>query len=229
MTGLLKYSLNVGAATLSTNLGAERFYDYLQRFGLGEATGIDLPHESTGIMKVVGDADWREADLGTNAFGQGIAVTPIQMITAIAAVANDGVLPKPYIVESIEQEGQIIEEFHARPGPRVISAAVATELTDMLVEALAGSENLVIPGYAIAGKTGTAEIPVPGGYAQETIASFVGYAPAYDPRFIILVKLDKPQESPLGAVVAAPVFRRITEKLFIYLGIPPDEVRMASR
>ncbi len=230
MTELLRYSLNVGAATLSTSLGSDTFYDYLHRFGFGEITGIDLPHESPGILRVPGDADWREADLGTNAFGQGIAVTPLQMITAIAAVANDGVLPTPRIVQRIEREDQTIQEFHSPPGRQVIASSTARQLTEMLVESLAGKENLNIPGYSIAGKTGTAQIPVPGGYhEQDTIASFVGYAPADDPQFIILVKLDRPQESPWGSEVAVPVFRRMAQKLFVYLDIPPDEVRMASR
>lgn len=229
MTDLLKHSLNVGAATLSTNLGPERFYDYVERFGFGEPTGIDLPYESKGLMRKPGDGDWREGDLGTNAFGQGIAVTPIQMLTAVAAVANGGVVPKPYIVQRIEEDGRIVEEFHPQPGRQAISPWVAEELTEMLIESLAGKENLEIPGYAIAGKTGTAQIPVTGGYHPvDTIACFVAYAPARDPQFIVLVKIDKPRESPWGSVVAVPAFRRMAEKLFVYLGIPPDDFPMAS-
>ena len=224
MTDLLKYSLNVGAATLSTNLGPERFYDYVNRFGFGQPTGIDLPYESKGLMRVPGDGNWREGDLGTNAFGQGIAVTPIQMITAVAAVANDGVLPRPYVVQRIEEDGQVIEEFHPQSGQQVISPWVAEELTEMLVEVMAGKENLELPGYAIAGKTGTAQIPVTGGYhPSDTIATFVGYAPARDPKFVVLIKIDKPTKSPWGTVVAVPAFERIAERLFLYLGIPPDE------
>lgn len=230
MTELLGYSLNVGAATLSTSLGAEAFYDYVQRFGFGDVTGIDLPHESRGIVKVPGDGDWREADLGTNAFGQGIAVTPLQMVTAVAAVANEGILPTPYVVQRVEQEGQVIREFSPPPRRQVISPAIARELTEMLAEAVAGSHNLDMEGYTIAAKTGTAQIPVPGGYhPDDTIASCIGYAPARDPQFIILVKVDRPRESPWGAVVAVPVFRRVAERLFVYLGIPPDDVRTASR
>jgi len=230
MTDLLGHSLNVGAATLSTNMGSETFYDYVERFGFGQVTGIDLPYESTGILRAPGQGNWREGDLGTNSFGQGIAVTPIQMITAVAAVANEGVAPRPYVVQRVEREGQIIQEFLPQPGRSVMSPSVATELTEMLVESLSGRDNLSIPGYTIAGKTGTAQIPVTGGYhPEDTIASFVGYAPAYDPQFIILVKLDRPRESPWGSVVAVPAFRRLSEKLFIYLRIPPDEMRIASR
>lgn len=229
MTDLLKYSLNVGAATLSTNLGPERFYDYVRRFGFGQPTGIDLPYESKGLMRAPGDGDWKEGDLGTNAFGQGIAVSPLQMITAVAAVANNGVLPRPYIVQRIEQDGQIIEELLPESGPQVISPWVAEELTEMLIETLADKENLDLPGYATAGKTGTAQIPVTGGYHPvDTIASFIAYAPARDPRFIVLVKIDRPHGSPWGSVVAVPAFEGIAQRLFVYLGIPPDDLRMAS-
>jgi cell division protein FtsI/penicillin-binding protein 2 len=229
MTDLLKYSLNVGAATLSTNLGPERFYDYVRRFGFGQPTGIDLPYESKGLMRAPGDGDWREGDLGTNAFGQGIAVSPLQMITAVAAVANDGVLPRPYIVQRIEQDGQIIEDLQPEGGQQVISPWVAEELTEMLIETLAEKENLDLPGYATAGKTGTAQIPMTGGYHPvDTIASFIAYAPARDPRFIVLVKIDKPRGSPWGSVVAVPAFGRIAQRLFVYLGIPPDDLRTAS-
>ncbi len=230
MTELLKYSLNVGAATLSTNLGPERYYDYVKRFGFGELTGIDLPYESKGLMRLPGDGNWREGDLGTNAFGQGIAVTPIQMIAAAAAVANGGVLPTPYVVQRIEENGVVVEEFHPQPGRQVISPWVAEELTEMLIEALATKQNVQIPGYAIAGKTGTAQIPVTGGYHPvDTIASYIAYAPARDPRFIILVKIDKPRESPWAEVVAGPAVKRIAEQLFLYLGIPPDDFRAEQR
>jgi cell division protein FtsI/penicillin-binding protein 2 len=132
-------------------------------------------------------------------------------------------------VQRIEQDGQTIEEHQPEQGQQVISPWVAEELTQMLVEALSGKENLEIPGYAVAGKTGTAQIPVTGGYHPvDTIASFVGYAPAADPQFIILVKIDKPTASPWGSVVAVPPFRRLAKQLFLYLGIPPDNLRLAS-
>jgi cell division protein FtsI/penicillin-binding protein 2 len=229
MTDLLKHSLNVGAATLSTNMGPEVFYDYVERFGFGELTGVDLPYEATGLLRLPGDGNWREGDLGTNSFGQGIAVTPIQMIRAVAAVANGGMLPTPYLVQRIEEEGRIVEEFRPQPARQVITPWVAQELSEMLTEIVAGKENLEIPGYSIAGKTGTAQIPVAGGYHPvDTIASFVAYAPAQDPAFIILVKIDKPTASPWGSVVAVPAVRSLAEQLFRYLNIPPDDFRLAS-
>jgi cell division protein FtsI (penicillin-binding protein 3) len=230
MTDVLAYSLNVGIAYVSTSLGEETFYAYLKRFGCGYHTGIDLGGEVAGTLKEPGSKDWYKSELGTNSFGQGVAVTPLQMITAVAAVANRGVLMKPYVVERIvDDQGVIVTQpTEAR---QVVSAQTAGQLTDMLVEAVErGAELATVAGYDIAGKTGTAQIPIGDGYDPElTIASFVGYAPADDPQFIALVKIDKPRLDPWGAEVAAPVFRTIAERLFVLLDIPPDSIRLASR
>jgi cell division protein FtsI/penicillin-binding protein 2 len=122
-----------------------------------------------------------------------------------------------------------VREFPPQPGRQVISPWVAEELSEMLIEAVASKEELQIPGYTIAGKTGTAQIPVTGGYHPvDTVASFIAYAPARDPQFIILVKIDRPTASPWGAVVAVPAVKRLTEQLFLYLGIPPDDFRAAN-
>jgi len=227
---LLKYSLNVGAATMSTKIGAEKFYRYVRRFGFGEPTGIDLAGEVSGIVKTPGDAQWHESDLGTNSFGQGISVTPLQMINAMAAIANGGLLMKPYIVQRIVREDGVVE-IEPVVRRRVISPETARQLTQILVEGVKKgvAELAYVEGYSIAAKTGTAQIPIPGGYDPTwTIASIVGWAPADDPRFIILVKIDKPRAAPWGAVVAAPVFKSLAQQLFDYLGIPPDEVRLAK-
>lgn len=227
---LLRYSLNVGAATMSTRLGAEKFYRYVRRFGFGEPTGVDLAGEVSGIVKTPGDAQWHESDLGTNSFGQGISVTPLQMINAMAAIANGGLLMKPYIVQRIIREDSVVE-IEPVVRRRVISPETARQLTQILVEGVKRgvAELAYVEGYSLAAKTGTAQIPIPGGYDPTwTIASVVGWAPADDPRFIILVKIDKPQAAPWGAVVAAPVFKSLAQQLFDYLGIPPDEVRLAK-
>lgn len=230
MTELLRYSLNVGAATLSTRLGVEKFYGYVHRFGFGEPSGVDLAAEIAGLVKVPGDALWYESDLGTNAFGQGIAVTPLQMITSVAAVANGGFIMQPHVLQKIvsPEGGTVFQPVIRR---QVISPKTAQDLTQMLVTAVPGETSLAaVPGYTIAGKTGTAQIPIPGGYDPVwTLASFVGFAPAEDPSFVILVKLDRPTASPWGSVVAAPVFRAVAQELFNYLGIPPDEIRLAER
>jgi len=226
---LLRYSLNVGAATMSTKIGAEKFYRYVQRFGFGEPTGVDLAGEVSGIVKTPGDAQWHECDLGTNSFGQGISVTPLQMINGMAAIANGGLLMKPYIVQRIVREEGVVE-IEPVVRRQVISPETARQLTQILVEGVKQgvAELAYVEGYSIAAKTGTAQIPIPGGYDPTwTIASIVGWAPADDPRFIILVNIDKPQAAPWGATVAAPVFKSLAQQLFDYLGIPPDEVRLA--
>ncbi|MBC8248612.1 MAG: penicillin-binding protein 2 [Anaerolineales bacterium] len=230
MTDVLAYSLNVGITYVSTSLGEETFYAYLKRFGCGDHTGIDLDGEVAGVLREPGSREWYKSDLATNAFGQGVAVTPLQMIAAVAAVANRGLLMRPYVVERIvDDQGVIVTQ--PTVVRQVVSTQTAEQLTDMLVEAVErGTELATVPGYDIAGKTGTAQIPVGDHYDPElTIASFVGYAPADDPRFIVLVKIDKPRLDPWGAEVAAPVFKTIAERLFVLLDVPPDSVRLASR
>jgi len=230
MTDILARSLNVGIAYVSTSLGEERFYTYLRRFGFGCQTAIDLDGEVAGFLKVPGGSRWSKSDLATNSFGQGIAVTPLQMIAAVAAVANRGFLLKPYVVERIVDDQDVIVT-QPTVVRQVVSAQTAEQLTNMLVEAVErGAELATVPGYDVAGKTGAAQIPVGDHYDPElTIASFVGYAPADDPRFIALVKIDRPRVDSLGAHVAAPVFKAIAERLFVLLDVPPDSIRLAGR
>lgn len=223
MTDVLAKSLNVGIAQVAVALGKDRFYTYVKRFGFGLLTGADLSSEGPGTLKTPKDADWHESDLGTNSFGQGIAVTPLQIALAVGAVANHGLLMKPHIVSRIvdsEREVQV-EPVVVR---RAVSEQTAKTLTGMLVEALkrANSEAMV-PGYDVAGKTGTAEIPVPGGYHPTlTLASFAGYLPAHDPQVLVLVIIDRPTTSRWGNTTAAPTFKRIAEQLVVLLNIPPD-------
>jgi cell division protein FtsI/penicillin-binding protein 2 len=236
MTDGLVQSLNTVAAFTSTSMGKDRFYTYLRRFGFGTLTSVDLASEGPGMVKLPGDSHWFPSELGTNSFGQGIAVTPMQMIVAVAAVANQGTMVKPHIVhqfvtrdpESGQPEPVAVEPMIVR---RAISQEAAATLTGMLVEVVEqGATRAQVPGYRIAGKTGTAQIPTPYGYhPSDTVASFVGFAPADDPQFIVLVKLDKPTASPWGSQTAAPTFRAIAEKLFAYMQIPPDEIRLAQQ
>ncbi len=229
MTDVLAKSLNVGAAQVAVALGKERFYTYVKRFGFGRLTEIDLGSEGPGTLKTPKDASWHESDLGTNSFGQGIAVTPIQIATAVGAIANDGLLMKPYVVQRIT-DGE--REITVKPTVvrRAVSSETARTLTEMLASALeqANSEALV-PGYRIAGKTGTAEIPVPGGYHPTlTLASFVGYLPANDPQVLVLIIIDRPTSFRWGSKTAAPTFSRVAEQLVVLLDIPPDKVRQLS-
>jgi cell division protein FtsI/penicillin-binding protein 2 len=230
MTGILVKSLNTGIAHVNTVLGPERFYQYVNRFGFGERTGIDLQGEVGGTTRQPGDPEWHESDLGTNAFGQGLAATPLQMVMAIGAVANDGIMMRPYVVESLIQNGQAIHAKHS-PAGRVISEETARVLTEMMIQVVEqGTVMAQVEGYSIAGKTGTAQTTILGGYGYDpnlTIASFVGFAPADDPQFVALVKLDKPTASPYGATTAAPTFSRVARIMFTQLEIPPDAVRLA--
>ena len=229
MTTVLAKSLNVGASQVAVMLGKERFYTYVRRFGFGRITEVDLDSEGPGTLKIPGDPDWHESDLGTNSFGQGIAVTPLQMAVAVAAIANDGLLMKPYVVQQIIEDDQV-RSVQPTVVRRAVLAPTAHTLTQMMTVAVEQEIPLAqVPGYRVAGKTGTAQIPVPGGYHPTlTVASFVGYLPADDPAFVILVVIHKPQTSPWGSQVAAPVFARIARQLVNLFDVPPDAVRQAA-
>ena len=220
----LAYSLNVEAVAVSTMLGPAVFYDYVTGFGIGQRTGVGLGDETAGALRVPGDLDWHISDLGTNAFGQGLSCTPLQMISAVGAVANDGLLMRPYIAERVDRGDREITRGR-EPIRQVISPEAAREASRILAESVKmHMRKAMVPGYAIAGKSGTAQIPVPGGYdPDDTIASFVGYGPIPDPEFAVLVRLDRPKTSEWGIVVAAPVFQRIAARLFDHYGIRPDE------
>jgi cell division protein FtsI/penicillin-binding protein 2 len=230
MTDGLAQSLNTVAAFISTSMGKDTFYTYLRRFGFGNLTGIDLDSEGPGMIRLPGDPNWFPSDLGTNAFGQGIAVTPVQMLAAASAVANEGLLMKPYIVRQFVTEDKVVsvEPMAVR---QTISAETAQTLTGMMVQVVDREAKMAqVPGYRIAGKTGTAQIPTAYGYdPTDTIASFIGFAPADDPQFAILIKLDRPRASPWANNTAAPTFKAIAERLFVYMQIPPDEIRLAQR
>jgi cell division protein FtsI (penicillin-binding protein 3) len=225
MTGLLAKSLNVGASTIAMRMGQQTFYKYLRAFGLGKPTGIDLQHEGAGLL-ITRDKNpdrWSEAILASNSFGQAIATTPLQMIAAVSAVANDGVMMQPHIVKKIVR-GDRVDEAKPVVAGRPISKATAQTLTQMLVTAVRSEvTTALVDGYSIAGKTGTAQIPIPGGYDDPwTIGTFIAFAPANDPQVIILVKLDRPTSSMWGSQTAVPVFHDLATRLFPVLGVRPD-------
>jgi cell division protein FtsI/penicillin-binding protein 2 len=225
-TQILVQSLNVGVATITTQMGSDAYYGMMSQFGFGRLTGIDLQGEAAGTMHVPGTPDWSESLLGTNSFGQGIAVTPLQMLTAVNAIANGGLMMQPSVVHQIIDGDQIINTQPAALG-RPISAQTAAEVTRMMVEVVNGGLDnaATVRGYTIAGKTGTAEIPTPIGYEEAaSIVTFVGFLPADDPVISILVRLDRPRDY-WASVVAAPVFRRLAERLVVVLEIPPDDIR----
>jgi cell division protein FtsI (penicillin-binding protein 3) len=226
MTGLLAQSLNVGAATLATWMGPDMYYDYMRRFGFGGPMGIDIMSEATGQMPLPGDEYWTESFLSTNAYGQGLATTPLQMVASVSALANNGELMQPYVVQEVRSEnGTLVHEPSVLSRP--ISAQAAQQVTQMAITAVASEvPEAQLPGYTIAGKTGTAEIAENGIYLDNaTIASFIGWLPADDPEIIVLVKLDRPQVSPWGSQTAAPAFAKLAKELVVLLDIPPDNIR----
>jgi len=219
---ILFKSSNVGVITLALGLGKERLANWIDRFGFGHRTGIDFPGESRGI--VLPRERWSGSTIGNVPIGQGIAVTPMQMAAAYATIANGGVEVQPHLVDRVE--GGAAWKAKRR---RVLSAETAQELTAMLRQVVGNDQGTgqeaQIPGYSIAGKTGTAAKPDPvlGGYStSKYVASFVGFLPASNPRLVILVAVDEPKGGIWGGSVAAPVFSQIARFALQYLEVPPD-------
>lgn len=229
MTSCMQNSLNVCLAWVATELESERFYNYFQDFGLGQLTGIELAGEVPGLVKSYWSPDYTRSELGTNAFGQGIEITPIQMVKAVSAIANGGEMVAPRIIHSVVDDG-----YRYTPPKTVVgypvSAETAETLTEMLRQSLQNESSLaLVPGYSLAGKTGTAEIYIQSlGYkSSATNTSFIGWGPTDDPQFLVYVWISKPSASIWGSEIAAPVFRKVVEKIVIHQGIPPDAVRIA--
>ncbi len=220
---ILSHSSNVGAITLAELLTRQPTRDvswWISRFGFGHKTGIDFPGESAGI--VLPPSEWTGATIGNVPIGHGIAVTPIQMASAYAAVANGGVMVQPHLVDRVGHSGR--PSWKRR---RIVSRNVAAQLTDMLRDVVieGTGQKAGIPGYEVAGKTGTAAIPLPtGGYSSEKyVASFVGYVPASNPQLLVMVTVDEPQGAIFGGMVAAPVFQNIAKFDLQYLGVLPHQ------
>jgi cell division protein FtsI/penicillin-binding protein 2 len=198
----------------------------MNRFGFGHPTGVDLAGEAAGRLKVPGDSDWYPVDLATNAFGQGISVTPMQMLMAASSVANGGRMVIPHVLYAMVRDGRqysVPAQFSGSP----ISADTAHTVDQMLAVSLENeSSSALVPGYRLAGKTGTAQIPGPFGYESGvTNASFIGWGPVDDPQFMIYVWLEKPSTSIWGAETAAPTFAEVARDAILLLNIPPDSVR----
>ncbi len=226
---ILKYSSNIGAAKIGEKIGSRFFYDKLKAFGFGEKTGIDCPGECPGALHPV--QGWSEMDALATCFGQGLSVSALQLTSAVAAIANDGVLMKPYLVQGMtDRQGRLVKTFQPTRLRRVISSDVAHSLTRMLERVVAKGGTGVraaLTGYRVAGKTATAQKVDPDGkgYARDKyIATFAGFVPAGDPRMVVLVVVDEPKKHHYGGVVAAPVFRRIVREALQYLKIPPELV-----
>ncbi|MBM3133826.1 MAG: penicillin-binding protein 2 [Chloroflexi bacterium] len=224
MTQVLQHSCNVGMVFVAGKLGRETFYKFVRNFGFGQATGVDLQGEEVGIVKYPNSNAWSPLELATNSFGQGIAVTPLQLAVGVAAVANGGALLQPYAVQKIVDAQGTVTVTRPITVRQVISPETARTLSEMLVEVVEHEGKLVsIPGYRLAGKTGTAEVFVNGRYAPDQfIDTFVGFGPADDARFVILVKIDHPKVNKWALDVAGPAFRSLANWLLAYWRIPPQ-------
>lgn len=227
---MLQLSLNLGAVHIADALGREQFYEYMQDFGLGQLTGIDLAGEIPGTLRTPNHHTWYPADLATNSFGQGMATTPLQMTAAVAAIANGGVLMRPRIVDRIVDREIVVRQNRPAPIRQVVSHKAANDTAKLMVSVVQEEVTQAsVAGYTVAGKTGTAQIPITTGYdPEDTIASFAGFAPADDPQFVMLVKLDRPKLHR-GAWTAAPLFHEIAVELLRLLGVPLDHVRLARQ
>ncbi len=231
-TTALALSLNVVTSQVAEKVGERDFYQYVRRFGFGSPTEVDLGGEIAGLLKSPGSEDWSPSDLCTNSFGQGIAVTPLQMINAGAAIANGGKLMRPYVVQARVVNNQVLMT-EPTVVHQVMTEEHAKELTEMMIKTVQLSNiSAGVLGYSIAGKSGTAQIPSPEGYLEDQIiGSFIGFAPADDPKFIVLVKIEKPdfKLTQWADQNAVPIFGRVARRLFLHLNIPPDDVRLSGR
>jgi cell division protein FtsI (penicillin-binding protein 3) len=223
---IVKYSSNIGAVKVTEKIGREKLYGMLSSFGFGAKTGIDCPGETTGTLPPY--KRWSRIDTGAISFGQGVSVSAIQLVTAVSAIANGGILMKPYIVKAVmDQDGRVIKKIGPQKKKRVIPAQTATIIRKIMksVTTEEGTGSLADPGfYSVCGKTGTAQkTDETGRYAKgKYIASFVGFAPEKNPRVAVLVVVDEPQEKYYGGTVAAPVFKKIVLETLNYMNVPPE-------
>ncbi len=225
---IIQYSSNIGATKVAEKLRKERYFKYIKRFGFGRLTGIDMPGEVAGLVRP--PSEWSPIALATHSFGQGIAVTPMQLIMAYGAIANGGFLMRPFVVRRVVgPEGEVLVANQPHVVHRVVSEKTARLLTSILKGVVSDGGTGVmasVEGFEVAGKTGTAQKPdlVHGGYApRKRVASFIGFVPADDPRLVLLVLVDEPEVNVYGGVVAAPVFGNIAGGVLRHLGVTPDK------
>ena len=232
MTQVLEKSLNTGAIFVENLLGKDTFLSYLEKFGFGKKTGILFPNEAKGDMSNLSHK--RDADYATASFGQGIAITPIQIATAVSAIANGGHLVTPYLVDSLRDDSGNIQTIEPQIREEVISKETSEAVTRMLVSAVMnGFQNSAsVPGYFIAGKTGTAQVPNKNkkGYDPDrVIHSFVGYAPAFNPKFLIFIQMNEPKGIRFAASSLTPTFHQIAKYILNYYQVPFDIPQNSSK
>jgi cell division protein FtsI/penicillin-binding protein 2 len=223
-TQALAKSINTVSASLALELGGETFYRYVSLFGFGKPTEADVITESRGEVRRWGTEAWNRRDQASNSFGQAISVTPLQMANAVATIANGGVVLQPQVVAAVIKDGEV-HRLDRRVMGQSIRPETATTLTRMMVAAVESySVKNLVPGYRVAGKTGTAEIAAKGGYTSDlTITSFAGFLPAADPKIVILVKLEKPKQSKWAEKVALPLFQQVAQDAVKILKIEPND------
>lgn len=230
---VIKFSSNIGASKVGRKLGKNKLYRYLKNFGFGGKTGVDLPGEVSGFLAA--PRYWSEVGLANISFGQGVSVTALQLTAALAAVANGGVLMRPYAVKAVlDSNGNVLKENRPKPIRRIISAETATTVTQILksvMEEGGTGRAASLSGYEAAGKTGTAQKALANGrgYSDKRMGSFYGFAPADNPQVVITVVIDEPQGSNYGGVVAAPAFKGIGEQILPYMGIYPKGVTYLTK
>ena len=235
MTGVLQNSINTGAIFMMQQLERIQpggFQKYLDAFGIGRATGIDFQGEAEGIVRRPTDSGWSPVDLATQSFGQSISVTPIQMLSAVAAAINGGNLMKPHFVKAHVTPNGNRTEIKPEILGRAISAQTSATIRQML-HSVVESPGRFHPGnpkeYSAGGKSGTANVPVPNGYDQTQIASFIGFAPLNNPKVLILVKLDNNEDLLTGTVAAGPVFSKLADDILRYMNVRPDAAKYVSK
>lgn len=216
MTNVIEHSINTGAVFAQKQIGRDIFTEYLKNFGFGEKTGIDLPGEIKGDLRRLSPKE-KDVAFATASYGQGVAVTPLGLINAMAAIANGGNLMRPYINSTLGP--QVIR--------RVISESAAKQVTNMMISAVDKADVAKINGFTIAGKTGTAFVPDfrQGGYTENVINTYVGFGPTSDPKFIALIKLNEPQGAPVAGLSVVPAFRELAQFILNYYGVAPDRIR----
>lgn len=215
VANIIENSINTGAVWAEQSIGHNLFYDYLTKFGLSEITGVDLPYERAGNLTNLQKKQARDIDFATASFGQGVAVTPLELINSFSAVVNGGRLMKPFLNK--ETKPQIIRQ--------VIAPEISSQLKEIMVSALEKAGVAAIAHYRLGGKTGTAQLPdmKNGGYTSEVINTYIGFAPADNPQFVILLKIDKPKGAPLAGLSVVPAFKEMAQFVLNYYQIPPEK------
>lgn len=224
ISGILERSANAGAVFVAERLGAERLYRYLTEFGFGKATGADLAYEASGMLRPL--RDWYPVDVGTAAFGQGLSVTPLQLAVAYAAIANGGTLYRPYVVAEARRADGTVERNVPRPVRRVIAPETAATMRQLLTNVVDRglAQNARLAGYSVAGKTGTAQIASPDGryLDDEYVSSFAALLPAREPRYVVVIVLERPESRLLGTLTAMSAFKGMAGDLLRVARVDPD-------